>query len=175
MMTSRSMFTRLRRYGRNTHGAAAAEFAIWLVVLVPAVLNALDVGFYAYDKMQVANAAQAGAQAAYAAWANCLAQTQTSNCSGFSTAVSTAITNSSFIGGSVSKGTTTSTEGYYCADVATGSLASNGTSTTCPSGATAGYYYPLRVTFTYIPMIKGATITNLLNTTMTQDSWIRLA
>jgi Flp pilus assembly protein TadG len=162
-------------YWSDECGAAAAEFAIWLLILIPAILNVVDLAFYAYDKTQVANAAQAGVEAGYAAWANCSSATSTSGCNGFSTAVTNAISNSGYIGGSISQPTTgQSTEGYYCADLTTGKLTANGTSSSCSTGATAGYYYPLKVTFTYTPVFKGATITSLLNTTIAQESWIRL-
>lgn len=175
MMRRRNLFAKCAgAFLGHERGAAAAEFAIWAVILVPAVVNAVDVGFYAWDKTQVSNAAQAGVQAAFAAWANCASATSTSGCTGFSTQVSRAITNSSFIGGSVSQGTASASEGYYCADVSTGALVSNGTSSSCSTGAIAGYYFPLKVTFTYTPLFRGATVTSLLNTTMSQESWIRL-
>jgi len=176
-MNRSSLSDTILRFLRQQRGAAAAEVAIWAVILAPVIANVADVAFYAYDKMQVANAAQAGVQAGYAAWASCTSAASTSQCLGFSTAVSNAITHSSLIGGisgSISQGTASGTEQYYCASVSTGQLTANGTSAACSTGASAGYYYPLKVTFTYKPIVRGATITSLFNTTISQESWIRL-
>lgn len=166
-------------------GAAAMEFVIWLTVLVPGMVNAADLGLYALSRTQVTNAAQAGAQAAWtvAKSNGCSFSSskgsQVADCTSptsLPTAVTRAITNSSVLGklGTVAEYSTDETEGYYCADVTTGKLTSNGTSTTCASGATAGYYYKVGVRYTYQPVFQGATVTSLLNTTMTQGAWIRL-
>ena len=59
-------------------GAAAAEFAMFAVILAPLLLNLGDMGYYAYTRMEVENAAQNAAQAA---WANCSASTPSqTNC-----------------------------------------------------------------------------------------------
>src|SRR5258706_12323018 len=57
-----------RRYCREQRGAAAVEFAMVLTLLTVPVLNVVDLAFYAWDRMQLDNAAQVGAQAA---WATC--------------------------------------------------------------------------------------------------------
>ncbi len=53
---------------RDKRGAAAAEFAIILALLVIPLLNAIDLGIYAYDYMELRDAAQVAAQAV---WARC--------------------------------------------------------------------------------------------------------
>jgi hypothetical protein len=56
-----------RAYRRDDRGNAAAEFAIWLVLLSIPTLNVVDAGFYAFQSMQVRAAAQAAAQTAESA------------------------------------------------------------------------------------------------------------
>jgi hypothetical protein len=171
---------RWRGYLAGEEGAAVAEFAIWLTILVPAIINAADIGLYSYARTQVTNAAQAGAQAAWttAQSAKCtFSPTQgTSNCTGLSAAVTSAISNSSVLGAAstpVQEQISGETEGYYCADVTSGALKPSST-VTC--GSAAGYYYKVEVTYTYRPLFGRATVigAGLLNPTMTQDAWIRL-
>src|SRR5689334_11588228 len=56
----------LRRYLRQEDGGPAAETGLFILILAPILLNVMDVGVYIYKRMQVQNAAQAGAQAAWA-------------------------------------------------------------------------------------------------------------
>ena len=58
-----------RRIGlvADTRGAAAVEFVLWLGILIVPILSAVDVSFYAYQRMQLEIAARAGAQAAWKA------------------------------------------------------------------------------------------------------------
>ena len=49
-----------RRFRRDARGVAAVEFALGSLVLIIGVLNAVDVGFFAFQKMEVESAAQAG-------------------------------------------------------------------------------------------------------------------
>ncbi len=109
-----------RRYLRETRGAAAVEFALWLTVLIIPLLNVMDLGFYCFDVMQVREAAQAAAQSAEAL---CGAKTQTAfpasiNCTGLSSQLTSAAQTTS-LGTNVTVVTSTSattytTEGYYC-------------------------------------------------------------
>ncbi len=52
----------VRRLARADRGAAAAEFAIVVTILVYMLLNVVDLGMYVYARMQVENAAQAAAE-----------------------------------------------------------------------------------------------------------------
>jgi len=56
--------TLLLRLFRDDGGTAAIEFAAASLLLVVGVLNAVDVGYYTYQRMEVENAAQVGSQAA---------------------------------------------------------------------------------------------------------------
>ena len=55
----------LCRFGADARGLAGIEFAITGLMLVAGVLNAVDAGYYIYLRMEVENAAEAGAQAAW--------------------------------------------------------------------------------------------------------------
>jgi hypothetical protein len=142
--------------------------------------------------VQVANAGQAAAQAA---WTTAVATPCTtangglstsssprSSCTGVSSAITDAIAQSSALGGAGSQITeTTANEayGYYCPAATTYVLTSTSGATTCPgttadSGAPAGFYYKIEVTYTYHPLFGAASVTSLLGTSMTQDTWIRL-
>jgi Flp pilus assembly protein TadG len=174
-MLNRNVRTVVGGFLRLQDGAAAVEFAIWLVVLIPLLVNGVDVALYVYDKTQVTSAAQAAVQAGYSKWDSCAPASSTSGCSGFSTAISNAISNSGRLGPKITTTTASGTEQYYCADTTTGTLIANGTSSsTCSSGATAGWYYPLKVTYNFTPTFRGVSIATVLNTTITQEAWIRL-
>jgi hypothetical protein len=192
----RRLIRRLRSYGSGEEGIAAVEFAIWLIVLVPILINVVDLAFYAYARVQVANAGQASAQAAWSIWnaKGCSYSTNTvANCGGngtISTAITDAINQSSAIGGlssaPITENTSNEVTGYFC-PTSTGGLAMDGASpgvATCPSsygvntfsnsGAKAGYYYMIEVTYTYHPLFPAAAVTRIIGTTITHDTWIRL-
>jgi Flp pilus assembly protein TadG len=165
-----------RAYVRSEDGVSAVEFAIWTAVLAPMLVSVIDLGIYAYDKVQVANASQSAVQAGWAYWnANCtsLATTtacDTANSSGFSTAVKRAIPQASALRvtapASVVPG---SSEGSYCANTS-GKLVTTG----CPTGWVKGYYYALTVTYTYHALFGSASVASLLPATISQTSWTRL-
>jgi Flp pilus assembly protein TadG len=127
-----SMSHRLLAWAAGNSGAAAVEFAIVVPVLALVVTAVIDIGFGVHYKMQVEEAAQAGAQ-----WAIK---------NGFdANAISSAVlsaTNASAINASPSPAT-------FCG-CANGSSVSNITcGTKCPSGATAGTYVTVSSQMTY--------------------------
>lgn len=169
MMRALALLCGLRRYLADTTGIAAFEVALWLAALIPALLNIVDLGTYAVLRMQVENAAQVAAQAA---WAKCETP-PTSNCAGFIAAIDAAITASTSLGANVTQ-FGSPVEGYYCPDIATGDLVSNGGSATCGSGAKAGYYVQLTVTYPYQPVFADVSVASLLTTPITKTVWTRL-
>src|SRR5580704_4310511 len=66
--TTASVSGKLRRFAAAARGAAGHEFAIIGPLLALGLVNAVDVGYYAYQGMGVWNAAEVVAQAA---WKNC--------------------------------------------------------------------------------------------------------
>src|SRR3954463_13130822 len=87
-------------WGADVSGLAAIEFAMIAGFLSIAVLNVTDIAEFYFDKLQVDNATQMGAQAA---WAACDLNhvPATVRCSTFSDAVNCAV-HSSSLGSAVS-------------------------------------------------------------------------
>jgi len=163
-------------YRKGSGGAAAAEFALILTLLVVPVLNVVDFGIYVYDRMQLDNAGQSAVQTA---WAQCAATglipaTVNNYCSGLSTAMTTAAQSSS-LGSGVS--VTSTTEDYCCpgagALTCQGSV-SNTTPAACASGEAPGDYLFVTVSYTYAPLYSGVSLASLLTTPITRTAWMRL-
>jgi hypothetical protein len=172
----------LRRFRRDDRGAAAVEFAAASILLVTGVLNAVDFGYYMYQRMEVENAARVGVQAA---WKTCYDPSYmlpaTQNCSGLTSAIITAIQSTS-LGTNVSLMSGYPAEGYYCVGTsdalqAVGSLSSKpadcsaaGSSATAP-----GDYLQVGVTFPYAPLFPGVTVMGAWGiSSISSTSWMRL-
>jgi hypothetical protein len=119
--TAASVSKKLCLFGADARAVAGIEFGVTGLLLVIGLLNAVDVGFYAYRRMEVENAAEAGAQKA---WNTCndpssmLPATQLNasgspNCPGLNAAITTAI-QSTTLGTAVSLASGYPAEGYYC-------------------------------------------------------------
>jgi len=177
-----------RHFMRDSHGAAAVELALWLVLLVVPLLSTVDLGYYAYQKMQVQIAGQAAVQAA---WHACDVSKlpATKNCPNLSS-IMTAAAQGTTLGTGVTISTTTPiTEGYYCSDSnkALKVIGSTGT-TSAPLTATvpncttvdatntsaAGDYISATVSFNYQPAFTGLSIGALLTSPITHTAWMRL-
>jgi len=182
-MFMRSRLIRLFQLFRDdTRGTAAIEFAGASLLLVVGLLNAVDLGYYEHRRMEVENAAQAGAQAA---WATCndissmLPATQ--NCAGLNAAITAAIQSTS-LGTAVSLASESPTEGYYCVNgsnalQSVGSLNSKPADCTAAGNPTAapGDYIQVGVTFNYAPLFPGVTVMSAWGiTSITKTSWMRL-
>jgi Flp pilus assembly protein TadG len=166
----------------SSQGTAAIEFAAVASMLLLGVLNAVDVGFYLYHRMEVENAAQAGAQAA---WTTCYDSSSmlpaTMNCAGLNAAITAAIESTS-LGTSVSLASGYPTEGYYCVTTSNGlqtvgSLTSKPTncSATGNSNGTPSDYIQVGVTYGYAPLF-GVTVMSALGiNSITMTSWMRLS
>ena len=173
-----------RRYRSDRQGAAAVEFAIVVSLLTIPLLNVLDVALYAWDRMQVDNAAQAAVQAA---WATCsltsnLPATPNSyaNCSAMPVAVTTAA-QSTTLGANVTVSSTT--EGYYCVNTSTNALVAVGTfpgtkpancSSVGSASDTPGDYVLITTSYTYTPIFSAVSIASSLTSPITRQAWMRL-
>lgn len=181
----RSLFFRCspRRYARNNRGAAAAEFALILGLLVIPVLNAVDLAVYAWNRMQVDNAAQVAVQAA---WATCDSSAKLpatpnayANCPGMPLAVTTAV-QSTPLGASVT--VTSTTEGYYCINTASALVAvgtfPNTKPTDCSSVGSAndkpGDYVVITASYAFTPVFPSVSIVSFLTTPIVRTAWMRL-
>lgn len=182
---------RLLDFWREQRAAATVELALILGLLTIPLLNTVDLGFYAYQRMQVENAAQTGAQAA---WSACnttsLQGPAATNCTGLSSAVSNAIRATS-LGSSVTLASGSPAEGYYCTTTtgailqvaASPSTAANKCSTyTAPGGATwvssgadiAGDYVSVSVTYSFSSLFPGVSVAALLPSPITKTVVTRL-
>jgi Flp pilus assembly protein TadG len=179
LMRSKLMLRLLRR---DTRGTAAVEFAGASLLLVAGLLNAVDLGYYEHRRMEVENAAQAGAQAA---WATCNVLSTmlpaTQKCAGLTAAVTAAIQSTS-LGTAVSLASGSPTEGYYCVNASNvlqsvGSLSSKPADCSAAGSASTspGDYIQVGVTFTYAPLFPGVTVMSVWGiTSISQTSWMRL-
>jgi Flp pilus assembly protein TadG len=174
----------LEAFRSNARETAAIEFAIGAVVLVTAVLNAIDVGYYEYQRMEVENAAQVGAETALA---NCNDPSYqlpaTVKCTGLNTLLTTAIQSTS-LGTNVSLASGSPTEGYYCVKTTTGALQSVGSLAAKPTDCSAagspgvlpGDYIQVGVTYPYASMFPGVTVMSVWGiSSITMTAWMRLA
>jgi Flp pilus assembly pilin Flp len=177
----------LRQFRRSQRGAAAAEFALIIAVMAPALVNLVDLGFYAFRKVQVELAAEAGVQAIRAA---CGPEQVpiTQNCAtGLMAKITTAVQSTS-LGTSATVPGNSPVEGYYCVDSSrrlqlvgsTGTLSSPLTppsSTNCSapgSGSSPADYVQVTVSYTYTPLFPAASVVSLLPSPITRTAWYRV-
>jgi len=172
---------KLRSLRKDRRGTAAIEFAGMAMVLVVGVLNAVDLGYYMYQRMEVENAAEVGAQAA---WQTCYDQSTmlpaTTNCSGLNAAITAAI-HSTSLGSAVSLASGYPTEGYYCVNSsnqlqAVGSLSAKpiDCSAAGNSNMGPGDYIQVGVTYTYAPLFGITVMTASGINSISMTSWMLL-
>jgi len=178
----------LKALGRDRRGVAAIEFALVGGFLSVALLNLVDVSIYIFQKMEVDNAAQAGAQAA---WTLCgpttgpnessqLPATLNNNCPGLTAAVTAAV-QSTALGTNVTLPSGSPAEGYYCLNSSNALVYVSSVSSkpaNCSSVGEASLqpadYIQIQTTFTYTPLFTGITVASLLTTPITSTALIRL-
>ena len=174
---------------RDTRGNAAAEFALWVSIMLVPVLSATDLSFYAFQRMMLESAAEAAVQTA---WHTCnqSAYLPLKNCSGVLAAMRTAAQNTS-LNTSVTLADASVVDRYYCASTSgvlqTPTGATSGNTTTLPTGPATcssvttgsttapGEYVEATVTYTYTPLFSGLSIGSLLPTTVTKTASMRLS
>jgi hypothetical protein len=165
---------------READGAAAIEFALIALTLVVSVMNAADIGVYLYQRMEVENATQMAAQAA---WQACdLTQLPaTVNCPTLNAAIGKGVHGAS-LGSAVSLASGYPTEAYYCVDqmgalVTVGDVShpkpSNCQSVGAPTVSPSDYIV-VRTNFTYAPMFPGLSVAGLFQTAVTRTAYMRL-
>jgi len=170
-----------RLFGKDKRGVAAVEFALIASAVGLVILNVADIAIFLFDQLEVENATQMGAQAAYAA---CPFDDlpATVNCTGLNTAITAAVQSTS-LGTAPTLVTGYPTEAYYCVDTS-GALTNVGAVTASkPSDCTSagssstkpGDYLLVQVTYTFAPLFTGFTVASLLPTTITNTAWVRLA
>lgn len=177
VMRSLQVLKLLIKTGR---GAAAAEFAVILALLIVPLLNATDFGLYVYQRMQLQNAAQVAVQAA---WVACsepsnVPATVGTNCPGLLPSVTTAASSTS-LGAKVT--VSALAEGYYC--ISGSALVPVGTfpdskPANCGAVGSAtdspGDYIILTASYPYTPFFGAISLASLLTSPITQTAWMRL-
>ncbi|MES2255436.1 MAG: TadE/TadG family type IV pilus assembly protein [Pseudomonadota bacterium] len=180
-MTTARIHSRLgltcRAYAKNPAGAAAAEFALVLTLLIVPLMNVFDIGVYVYQRMQLDNAAQVAVQTA---WAQCapagdVPATVNNNCAGLAAAMTTAL-RSTPLGSGVT--ITSTTESYCCPGAGTitcqGPVATT-TPVNCSSGQAPGDYIFIATRYAYSPVYPSLSVASLLTTPITRTAWMRLS
>lgn len=169
-------------FSGDVRAVAAVEFSIVAMMAIVGILNAVDVGFYEYQRMQVENAAQVGAQAA---WKACYDTSSmlpaTTNCPGLNDAITAAIQSTS-LGTAVSLTTGYPQEDYYCVN-SSGVLQSVGDLSSKPANCSAagnsstspGDYLQVSVSYAYTPLFSNLTVMGAWGiSSISMTSWMRL-
>ena len=99
------------RLAASRRGAAAVEFAILVPVIAAAVTGVANYGLVTFDKMELANAARAGAQLAIVNGDNSSAANQT--------AIKTAVVASASTGANITTANVSTTQACQCTDEST--------------------------------------------------------
>lgn len=167
----------------DIRGSAAAEFVLWVALLLVPLLSAVDVGVYAFNKMQLEISAQAAAQAAWHLCDTTAKLPAVTNCTGLQATMLTAAQSTS-LGTGVTLAPGNPIEGYYCVSgtslTSFGSPATVGgtptkTAATCTGTTTPpADYIQVTVSYQYSPAFPGMSIMSLLNSTITRTAWMRL-
>jgi Flp pilus assembly protein TadG len=180
MSRLRRFYQRLKAIGPAQRGVSAIEFAILAPFLSVAVLNVSDVSIYVFQRMEVENATEVAAQAA---WKTCNTPTllpATTNCDAFRQAVTNAVQSTS-LGTRVTFQANSPSEGYYCVN-SSNALQYVGAVSSQPADCSAagmpnlkpGDYVQIQTTFVYTPLFNGITIGGLLATPITSLAMMRL-
>ena len=164
----------------DMRGVASVEFAIVAVFMMTTMLNAADVAAYVYQAMQVENAAQMAAQTALQ---NCtVAQVPvTINCPSFAASIATALASTS-LGTGIRLTGGSAAEAYYCVDggnrlVPVGALGARPADCSAVGAATVvpGDYIVVTVSYTYVPIMAGASAVAFLQTPIVRSAVMRVA
>lgn len=169
----------LRRMARDNQAMATVEFALTAGLIITAMVNAVDVATYYFHRMEVQNATQMGAQAA---WQACDTSKlpATTNCPGLSAAVTAGIQASS-LGTAVTLQSGYPAEGYYCLNASNAlqymsSVSSKPANCSAAGNAAAQPVDYIRVQTSYVhtPIFGSASVTALLPSPITAMSLMRL-
>ena len=170
-----------RYFSSDERGTSAIEFAFFASILSFAILNVADISIYLYKRMQVENATQMGAQAA---WNACdPSQNQlpaTTNCPSLTTAITNAIQSTS-LSTAVSLQAGSPAEGYYCVN-SSGQLQYVSSVSSKPADCTVagvpsnmpGDYIIVTASYAYAPIFHGVSVAAAFPTPIVRTSMMRL-
>ena len=108
----RALARQIEAIKSDQRGVSAIEFSLFAGMLSVGLLNTVDISLYVYKRMEVENATQMGAQAA---WKTCDTNKlpATVNCPGLTSAISSAV-HSTSLGTKISLQSGSPEEKYYC-------------------------------------------------------------
>jgi Flp pilus assembly protein TadG len=144
-------------------------------------MNVVDISIYIYQRMQVENATEMAAQAA---WKTCDPSSgylpATTSCPGLKTALTSAVQSTS-LGSRVALQSGSPSEGYYCVNTSGSLQYVSGVSSmpaTCSSVGMSNLqpadYIRIDTTFSYKPLFPGITVAKSFTTPITRTAWMRL-
>ena len=170
-----------RHFYSDERGTSAIEFAFFASILAFAILNVSDISIYLYKRMQVEDATQMGAQAAWKACDPSQGQLPaTTNCPGLATAITNAI-HSTSLSAAVSLQAGSPTEGYYCVN-SKGQLQYVSSVAIKPADCTVagvpsnkpGDYITITTSYAYAPIFRGVSVAATFTTPIVRTSMTRL-
>lgn len=169
----------MRDLASDTRGVASIEFALAATLIITAALNAADLGSYVYSSMQVENAAQMAVQTALRACTAAQLPVIVA-CPGFADSLAAAMAANS-LGAAVVIDGGQPVEAYFCVDaknqlVEVGAIGSR--PATCIAAGNAagvpGDFIAITVSYTYAPLVPGASVAQLLPTTIRRSAIMRV-
>jgi Flp pilus assembly protein TadG len=167
---------------KDERGASALEFAIFVGILAFGLLNTADISIYVYKRMQVENATEMAAQAA---WKACDPSKgylpATLSCPNLISTITQAA-QSTALGEQVTIAVGSPQEGFYCLnDAGALQLVANATlnppadcSATGLVGQQPGDYIKVTTSFSYAPLFPGVTVAGVFPTPIMKTSMMRL-
>lgn len=167
----------------DQRGVAAIEFGIFFILLAASLANVADVSKYIFQRMEVENATEVAAQAAFAA----CGQPQppylpaTTKCSNLMAAINAALQSTS-LGTDVQLANNPPVEAYYCINSANalqnvGSVTSPKPSDCMVAGTPTlapGDYIQIQTKFTYQPWFPGFSVASFFPTSINRTAMMRL-
>jgi Flp pilus assembly protein TadG len=160
-------------------GVSAIEFSFFAGLLSFGLINTADISIYVYKRMELENATQMGAQAA---WKTCDPNhlPATTDCAGLMAAVTHAVQSTS-LGTQISLQTGSPSEGYYCVNSAN-ALQYVSPVTSKPTDCSAANmpdlqpadYIKITTKFDYAPLFPGITVASMLETPIIKTALMRL-
>lgn len=187
---SRRAFRKAARQGflRDTGGAAAAELVLWIALMLVPIMSVIDIGFYAFQRMQVELAAQAATQAIRQECYDSLTP-YTGQCANLSSVATTAA-QSTLLGTAVSVSSGYPSEAYYCVNesntlVLVGTAGTTSTAPSKPGSNDCGavvegntraplLYARVGVSKDFTPVFSGISVASLLPSPITATAFLRV-
>jgi len=163
----------------DNNAMATVEFAMTAGLMITAMVNAVDVATYYHQRMEVQNATQMGAQAA---WQTCATSKlpATTKCSGLTAAVTAAVQSSS-LGTAVTLQSGFPAEGYYCLNASNALQYVSDVSSKPANCSAAGNaaampvdYIKVQTSYVHTPIFGKASVANLLPSPITAMSLMRM-